>query len=46
MTERLVPISISNILVGFDGSEHSRKAVELGVDLEVKWNAEASPRKY
>ncbi len=40
MTERLVPVSISNILVGFDGSEHSKKAAELGVDLAVKWNAE------
>ena len=40
MSERLVPISISNILVGFDGSEHSKKAVELGIDLALKWNAE------
>ncbi|HUO41801.1 MAG TPA: universal stress protein [Methylomirabilota bacterium] len=40
MSERLVPISIGNILVGFDGSEHSKKAAELSVDLAVKWNAE------
>jgi len=40
MTQRLVPVSISKILVGFDGSEHSKKAVELGVGLALKWNAE------
>ena len=26
--------------MGFDGSEHSKKAVELGVGLALKWNAE------
>ena len=40
MAQRLVPISIGKVLVGFDGSEHSKKAVELGVGLALKWNAE------
>ena len=40
VTERLVPVSISRILVAFDGSEHSKKATELAVDLALKWNAE------
>jgi nucleotide-binding universal stress UspA family protein len=40
MTQRLVPISVSRILVAVDGSEHSKKVVELGVDLALKWNAE------
>lgn len=40
MSERLVPISVSRILVAFDGSDHSKKAVELGVDLALKWKAE------
>lgn len=40
MTQRLIPISVSSILVGVDGSDHSKKATELGVDLALKWNAE------
>lgn len=40
MTERLAPISISRILVAFDGSDCSKKAVELGVHLGLKLNAE------
>jgi len=40
MSERLVPISISRILVAFDGSDHSKKATELGVGLALKYNAE------
>ena len=40
MTERLLPISISRILVAFDGSDHSKKATELGITLTLKWNAE------
>jgi nucleotide-binding universal stress UspA family protein len=40
VTERLVPISISRILVAFDGSDHSKKATELGITLALKWNAE------
>lgn len=40
MSNRLVPISIARILVGVDGSEHSKKAIELGVDLASRLNAE------
>jgi len=40
VSERLVPISISRILVAFDGSDHSKKATELAVHLALKWNAE------
>lgn len=40
MSKRLVPISVNRILVPVDGSEHSKKAVELAVDMAKKWNAE------
>jgi nucleotide-binding universal stress UspA family protein len=40
MTERLVPISISKILVAYDGSDHSKRAAELAVALALKWKAE------
>lgn len=40
VSKRPHPISISRILVAFDGSAHSKKAVELGIDLANKWKAE------
>ena len=40
MTDSLVPISISRILVAFDGSDHSKKATELAVHLALKFDAE------
>jgi len=40
VSERLVPISISKILVGYDGSDHSKRATELAVALALKWKAE------
>ena len=40
MTETLIPISISRILVAFDGSVHSKKATELAVHLALKLNTE------
>ena len=33
MSKRLTPISVNKILVALDGSDHSKKAVELAVDL-------------
>ena len=39
MTERMVPLSINNILVAVDGSVHSKKGIELAVDLAKLWNA-------
>ena len=38
--KRLVPISIDRILVALDGSEHSKKAAKLAVDLAKMWDAE------
>ena len=40
MTERLVPISVSKIVVAYDGSDHSRRATELAVSVALKFNAE------
>ena len=40
MSKRLTPIFVTKVLVAVDGSEHSKKAIELGVDLASKWNAE------
>lgn len=40
MSKRLVPISVNRILVPIDGSEHSKKAVELAIDVANKWGAE------
>jgi len=40
MLKRPRPISISRILVAFDGSPHSKKAVELSIELATKWKAE------
>jgi nucleotide-binding universal stress UspA family protein len=40
MEKRLVPISVNKILVPVDASRHSKKAVELAVDIAKKWNAE------
>jgi len=40
MSKRLVPISIRRILIAVDGSEHSSKAVELGIECAKTWGAE------
>jgi nucleotide-binding universal stress UspA family protein len=40
MSKRLVPISIRRILIAVDGSEHSSKAVELGIECAKNWAAE------
>ena len=40
MTKTLVPVSINRILVGFDGSDHSKKATELAALLALKFNTE------
>ncbi len=40
MSKRLETVSVSRILVAVDGSEHSKKAIELAVDIANKWNAE------
>ncbi len=37
--ERIIPISIKNILVAVDGSNHAKKAAELGIDLAKLWKA-------
>ena len=39
MTERIVPLSINNILVAIDGSVHSKKGVELALDAAKLWGA-------
>ena len=41
MDKRLLPISVKKILVALDGSKHSKKAVELAVDIAKIWSAEA-----
>jgi len=35
----MVPISVGRILVALDGSDQSKKALELAVDLAKMWNA-------
>lgn len=39
MAKSNVPISMNKILVAVDGSTHSKKAVELSIDLAKKWNS-------
>jgi nucleotide-binding universal stress UspA family protein len=40
VSRKIVPASVNRILVAFDGSEPSWKAVELAIDMASKWNAE------
>lgn len=40
MSPRLVPVKITKVLVAVDGSDHSKKAAELGIHLATLWNAQ------
>lgn len=40
MSKKLAPLKVSKILVPIDGSEHSKKAVDLAVDMALKYDAE------
>ena len=42
MSKRIVPIAVNRILVALDGSDHSKKAAELAVDIAKKWSAEVN----
>jgi len=42
VSERIVPIAVNRILVALDGSDHSKKAAELAVDIAKKWSAEVN----
>ena len=40
MSPRLVPIKITRVMVAVDGSDHSKKAVELAIEIAKLWNAQ------
>ena len=40
VSPRLVPIKFTRVMVAVDGSDHSKKAAELGIHLSKLWNAQ------
>jgi len=40
MSPRLVPVTITRVMVAVDGSDHSKKAAELAIHLAKLWNAQ------
>ena len=40
MSPRLVPIKITRVMAAVDGSDHSKKAAELAIDIAKLWNAQ------
>jgi nucleotide-binding universal stress UspA family protein len=40
VSPRLVPIKITRVLVAVDGSDHSKKAAELAINIAKVWNAQ------